>query len=564
MIKASLPAVRLIVALIVGVLSFSCQRSSSPPSSGGDGLSASDEAIGFVKKSDASRVIVFVHGFVGDGKGTWTNPRTKAYWPKLIAEDSAFESSDVLVYSYETTALKENLSIDDLAENLRLRLESAGVFRKYQEAVFVAHSMGGVIVRNYLLKYSDRIKVPMVYFFATPTTGASLGNLASLIGESPQAEGLKKLEGNLFLQGQMNSWLASPLSRSVHSYCAFETKDTKGVRVVPRESATNLCNERLDPIGEDHINIVKPTSVSSDSYVAFKVAYEEVFKNQRLVAGAKDLVIDVSTPAPAWTSNTLVADKLLVKDLTMMMPNGGVIVANEIVLEGAASIKGKDATVVAGSISGGSIDASGGPGETAGRLTLATARLIGVRVKAAGGDGAGGAPGGGGDNGSDGGNGENGSCGAGMFGDFHGSTGGGDAGDGKPGGDGGAAGNGGRGGEVFLLTLNDPVISPEIQGGAGGKGGIGGRGGQGGRGGKGGAGCQGVGGSQPTRPDGHNGRDGSDGRPGADGSPGERGTIWARRIDRFGVISAVIPETSAIPDYADEIPERLRLLAKQR
>lgn len=537
------------------------QQVQVPPS--GD-LSVEERAAGFVKKSGASRVIIFIHGFQGDRDSTWRNSRSHAYWPELIAKDEAFSASDVFVYGYETNALKENLSIDELSDNLRLRLQAAGIFDKYQESVFLVHSMGGVIARAFILKYPDRINVPMMYFFATPTTGSDLGNLANLIGQSPQAEGLRRLQGNLYLKSQMSSWLASPLSRSIRSYCAYETKDTKGVRVVPQESATSLCNERLDPIGEDHIRIAKPADITADSYVAFKVAYEESFANQRLVSGAPDIVLDASSPEPSWSSQTLVAGKLSIRDRQLVIPPGGVIVANEVLLEGsAAGLKGKDLTVVAGILSGGRIDASGEPGEAGGRVTLAVARLVGTTIDARGGDGTNGAAGPDGTNGRDGDRGTSGKCGAGMFGDFEGSTDGGNGTDGTDGGDGLPGGNGGKGGEIFLISLSKPILEPDVRGGAAGKGGPGGRLGQGGRGGPGGSGCSGIGGSQPDRPNGLSGKDGREGRPGEDGTSGQRGVVWAHLVDRFERIATIIPETQAIPDYAPEIRERLRQIAKQ-
>ncbi len=43
--------------------------------------------------------------------------------------------------------------------------------------------------------------------------------------------------------------------------------------IVEQESATNLCNQRLDPIDTNHIDIVKPASEQDKPYRAFKSAY---------------------------------------------------------------------------------------------------------------------------------------------------------------------------------------------------------------------------------------------------------------------------------------------------
>jgi hypothetical protein len=48
--------------------------------------------------------------------------------------------------------------------------------------------------------------------------------------------------------------------------------------IVERQSATNLCTERLDPIDSDHIAIVKPVDPNSTSYRALKAAIIETAK----------------------------------------------------------------------------------------------------------------------------------------------------------------------------------------------------------------------------------------------------------------------------------------------
>jgi hypothetical protein len=91
----------------------------------GLGISFADEPIStYVRKSPAGAdsVIVFVHGLREDGKTTWTNTYTNAYWPALLTHDHTFDNSDIFVYSYPT-GLWATLSIDELADNMRLMLD---------------------------------------------------------------------------------------------------------------------------------------------------------------------------------------------------------------------------------------------------------------------------------------------------------------------------------------------------------------------------------------------------------------------------------------------------------
>lgn len=75
-----------------------------------------------------------------------------------------------------------------------------------------------------------------------------------------------------YLPALQSNWLAAGFP--IASYCAFEEQDTHGVRIVDRQSATNLCTQRLDPIDADHINIVKPRGMDDAPYLAFRSAYE--------------------------------------------------------------------------------------------------------------------------------------------------------------------------------------------------------------------------------------------------------------------------------------------------
>jgi hypothetical protein len=79
------------------------------------------------------------------------------------------------------------------------------------------------------------------------------------------------------LANWQDDWVSSGYTKTIRSYCAYEIRDTYGVRIVRKESATSLCMERYDPLDRDHIAIVKPTGVDDDVYLAFKNAYNETF-----------------------------------------------------------------------------------------------------------------------------------------------------------------------------------------------------------------------------------------------------------------------------------------------
>jgi pimeloyl-ACP methyl ester carboxylesterase len=231
--------------------------------------------------SNAEEVIVFVHGIFGNGRDTWTNRSTGAYFPRLLTEDRLFDKADVWVYDYPTSPTLRSYSIDELADHLRRHLRDDNVIANHKRIIFIAHSMGGLIVRAYLLKYREQVppdQISLLYFFSTPSTGTDLANFGRFLSKNPQLADMRKMTtgGSGVLAAWDAQWNSSPYARRVASFCAYETLQTHGMQVVQRESAEHLCNRRLDPILADHIDIVKPAGLKSESYIAFRDAYREV------------------------------------------------------------------------------------------------------------------------------------------------------------------------------------------------------------------------------------------------------------------------------------------------
>jgi len=131
---------------------------------------ADDVTSKYVRRSGADTIIVFVHGVMGDGVSTWTN-ENGSYWPALLIKDHTFDGADIYVLSYPT-GFWATLSIDELAENMRVDFKANGV-AAYDKIIFISHSMGGLVTRAYLLKNKDvAAHTTFAHFFSTPTTGA--------------------------------------------------------------------------------------------------------------------------------------------------------------------------------------------------------------------------------------------------------------------------------------------------------------------------------------------------------------------------------------------------------
>ncbi|HEX3068941.1 MAG TPA: alpha/beta fold hydrolase, partial [Thermoanaerobaculia bacterium] len=269
------------------LLNFGCARTPalSPAISPGKTGTVVFKPPGYLRgdrNTHAKRVIIFIHGVFGDGTSTWQNHASGAYFPALVAADETFAGADIWVHQFDTPKLRQSYTIDELADHLRRYLNNDNVVANHDEIIFVAHSMGGLVARAYLLKYREMPpeRVRMMYFFSTPTTGSDVASLARLISDNPQLSDMRKMTtDDAGVLGVWEAqWSSSPYAKTTLSYCAYELLPTMGTIVVQRESARHLCNTRPDPIARNHIDIVKPRDGDDESYVAFRQAYRDTFE----------------------------------------------------------------------------------------------------------------------------------------------------------------------------------------------------------------------------------------------------------------------------------------------
>ena len=177
------------------------------------------------------------------------------------------------------------MTVDEVAASLNSQLESDEVFSGHREVIFVCHSLGGIIVQQLLLTHREYAKqVPLIYFFATPQTGASLSRLGNVFSSDPLLEALLPGENNHYLESLEFSWKGAHFK--IARYCAYEKKPYKGFVIVDRLSGTRNCDEEL-PINEDHVGIVKPNNANHPSYVALRNAIRKLPIPKRALRRAK-------------------------------------------------------------------------------------------------------------------------------------------------------------------------------------------------------------------------------------------------------------------------------------
>ena len=250
-----------------------------------------------------SRVIVFVHGLHGS-RESW-RASNGTYWPDLIRTDPHFAYSDVEVAEYPTPASNGRQSSVQLAEILWTHLRQDHVW-EHREVVFVAHSLGGILVEEMLLRHTaEAVRVRFIVSYGTPHEGSTIARIASIYDKDPLLNDLSDAGDNAFLSQLEHNWRGHDSVNGIHRFCAFESEDTRpenGVgrylkthaRVVGYFSATYGCDVTTPPqeIHADHLNMVRPLNRTSSAYDFFYRVYrdnpileEQVVTRDNVIAG---------------------------------------------------------------------------------------------------------------------------------------------------------------------------------------------------------------------------------------------------------------------------------------
>lgn len=233
-----------------------------------------------------ARVIVFVHGIHGS-RESW-RASNGAYWPDLIRSDSRFAYSDVDVAEYPTPSSNGKMSSVQLADILWARLKQDHVW-EHPEVVFIAHSLGGILVEEMLLRHPvEAARVKFIVSYGTPHEGSTIARIASIYDKDPLLNDLSDASDNTFLTQLESDWRGHDSVNGIHRFCGYETKDTMPdngfgrylkthARVVSFFSATYGCDVTTPPqaIDADHVGLIRPRDRKASAYDFFYRVYRD-------------------------------------------------------------------------------------------------------------------------------------------------------------------------------------------------------------------------------------------------------------------------------------------------
>jgi len=229
-------------------------------------------------------VIVFVHGIFGDSYTTWQNKQGLYFWD-LMKDDDIFKNSAVFAYGFPSPLLDGGFSIDQAVADMSLHLRNSHVL-DHKQIIIVAHSMGGLVAERFLLTFQTAVgnKVPLLFLYSTPQEGAAITRVVTRVSRNPGVEQMLPGGNNQYLANLEQEWRQAQEDRRISTkiVCAYELQPTYGITIVDQLSGTRFCSGVSYPIDANHIDIVKPSSTGDKSYIALRMAVDDVLKNQHL------------------------------------------------------------------------------------------------------------------------------------------------------------------------------------------------------------------------------------------------------------------------------------------
>ena len=218
------------------------------------------------------KLLLFIHGLSGS-KDSFGD------FGKYIKEDPFFKDYDVGFHEYETINWKKPTSlisapkIQSLAGGLKSEIITK--YKEYDYIVLVAHSMGGLISKQYLLDEEENIlnfsnPVKKVVMYGTPNIGSDYSKW--YLSFHPQIRQLNR--DSDFIEFLNKSLKENKILNYIDFYYVIGDKD----RIVNRTSASNFWDAKFYSIpNKSHAignGIAKPTSKEDRTFTLLKYFLE--------------------------------------------------------------------------------------------------------------------------------------------------------------------------------------------------------------------------------------------------------------------------------------------------
>jgi pimeloyl-ACP methyl ester carboxylesterase len=223
----------------------------------------------------ACGAVIFIHGITGS-KETWGNPAGNLYWPTMLVSQTAL-SNEIDIYQIDyDSRLFDGPAAVAIETDIEKSLDKLILEKQYSKIVFVAHSLGGILARTYLLHVKHTFghaalsRFRLVITLGTPNEGSSLANLGRLATDNEQIRVLRPIDVNDFQQ-LVNKSMREIQEKhegcpSLRTFAAFEKKPVLLLGIIVEEASAT--KDAFAKIGfeRNHMELPKPVSPDDPVY----------------------------------------------------------------------------------------------------------------------------------------------------------------------------------------------------------------------------------------------------------------------------------------------------------
>ncbi|WP_281868848.1 alpha/beta fold hydrolase [Brevibacillus parabrevis] len=238
-------------------------------------------------KTDRKRkyAVIFVHGLFGDPVETWRKDTNSKTLPELVCLDKELSEVDVYSFGYRSNFKLFQYDFNEISNILYSEIQ-AKVTGK--EIIFIAHSMGGLVVQQYIVGRYDHYdtaeveRIKGIVYLSVPFEGSAAANffakflpfhkqIKTLIENSPSLTQLREQWVKYIFRGGHEN-LPEDMRIKLNQIALYGVRDM----VVTKKSASPFhIGAKVMEVEEDHKSICKVDQFST-VYLHLKKFISEV------------------------------------------------------------------------------------------------------------------------------------------------------------------------------------------------------------------------------------------------------------------------------------------------
>lgn len=243
----------------------------------------------YIEKNNNRNIVLFIHGFTSNND-TWVNSKGVPF-PKMLLENEDIKNNfDFAYVSYDTellnfykvkagisflgravfgtnTVAKKSLDILQLRDYVSTTISLN--CSEYENIIIVAHSMGGLVSKGYILKDLERnkfTKVKLLLSLAVPHNGSNWAAVGkNLFNKNKQVIDLEPLSKTLNELTDKWLWQEEGLPETAYLIAQHDevVEETSSTAHEKSRQSQYFCRD-------NHFSITKPEDESTNSFLTVK------------------------------------------------------------------------------------------------------------------------------------------------------------------------------------------------------------------------------------------------------------------------------------------------------